>query len=102
VWPIGIGVPCIGCTEKHIAFRVPLFDLVPIHDATPPDTYPSVHTSTGFISAPGVGMVGVIGGALGGAAWVAARRFRSSEEEAGVIEALLEKPDKDNRDREGR
>jgi len=102
VWPIGIGVPCIGCTEKHLAFRVPLFDLVPIHDATPPDTYPSVHTSTGKISAAGVGVVSVIGGALGGAAWVAARRFRSSEDEATIIEARLENPDKDHPDVEGR
>ena len=72
VWPIGIGAPCIGCTEKNIAFRIPLFDHVPIHNATPPDTYPPVHTSTGTISPAGVGVVSVIGGALGGAAWVAA------------------------------
>ncbi|HTP85426.1 MAG TPA: hypothetical protein VMJ34_00690, partial [Bryobacteraceae bacterium] len=98
VWPIGIGVPCIGCTEKHLAFRVPLFDTVPIHDATPPDTYPPVHTPTSSISAAGTGMVGVIGGALGGAAWVAAKRLRSSEEEAAIVEAQFDKPHKDKPD----
>jgi hypothetical protein len=66
---------------------MPLFDLVPIHAATPPDTYPPVQTSTGSISVSGVGMVGLIGGALGGAAWVASRRFTSSEEAAAIVEA---------------
>ena len=89
VWPIGIGAPCIGCTEKHLAFRVPLFDTIPIHNATPPDTYPPVQVSTGSISPAGVAVVSAIGGALGGAAWVAARRFRSSEEEAAITEAKL-------------
>lgn len=102
VWPIGIGAPCIGCTEKHLAFRVPLFDTVPIHDATPPDTYPPIHTHTGSISASGAGLVGVVGGALGGAAWVAARRFTSSEEAAAIIEANCEKLHKDDPHVEGR
>jgi len=44
----------------------------------------------------------VIGGALGGAAWVAARRFRSSEEEAAVIEARFRKSDQDRPDVGGR
>ena len=28
-WPIGIGAPCVGCTEKALAFNVPMFDRVP-------------------------------------------------------------------------
>ena len=27
-WPIGIGHPCVGCTEREIAFRVPLFETI--------------------------------------------------------------------------
>jgi hydrogenase small subunit len=102
VWPIGIGAPCIGCTEKHLAFRVPLFDHIPIHNATPPDTYPPVHVSTGSISAAGVGLVSAIGGALGGASWVAARRFRSSEEEAAIIEANISNSKHEGPGAEGR
>jgi hydrogenase small subunit len=102
VWPIGIGAPCIGCTEKHLAFRVPLFQQVPIHHATPPDTYPPVHTSTGSISTVGVGIVSVIAGALGGAAWVGGRRFRSEEETAATIKANLQSSQKDNPNTEGR
>ena len=102
VWPIGIGAPCIGCTEKHLAFRVPLFEEVPIHGATPPDTYPAVHTTTGAISSLGVGVVSMVGGALGGAAWVAARRFRSEEETAAIVKANLPSSQKDNPNAEGR
>jgi len=49
-----------------------------------------------------VAVVGVIGGALGGAAWVAAKRFRSSEEEAAIIEARHENSHRDRPDAEGR
>jgi len=31
VWPIGIGAPCIGCTEKSVAFKVPMFEVVKLH-----------------------------------------------------------------------
>jgi hydrogenase small subunit len=96
VWPIGIGATCIGCTEKSIAFRIPLFETVPIHEATPPDTYPPVSTSIGSVSATGVGVVGIIGGALGGAAWVAGRRFCSEKEQAAINEANLKNTQDDN------
>ena len=96
VWPIGIGAPCIGCTEKKIAFRVPLFDHVPVHDATPPDTYPAVQSAAGTITPAAAGLVGVIGGVLGGSAWVATRRFRSSEEMPNVIEVKRRNGKEDN------
>ena len=44
-WPIGIGAPCVGCTEQKIAFRVPMFQTVPIHNATPPDFYVPVDSA---------------------------------------------------------
>jgi hydrogenase small subunit len=25
-WPIGIGHPCVGCTEQAVAFRIPMHD----------------------------------------------------------------------------
>ncbi|HEY0463766.1 MAG TPA: hydrogenase small subunit, partial [Polyangiaceae bacterium] len=48
-WPIGIGAPCVGCTEQHLAFRKPMFELVQIHRATPPETYPPIHAPQGAI-----------------------------------------------------
>jgi hydrogenase small subunit len=83
VWPIGIGVPCLGCTEKNVVWKMATFETVPIHLATPPDTYPPIYSTAGKFSMGAAGLVGAIAGAVGGAAWVASQRFQSSTE-AGV------------------
>jgi len=76
VWPIGIGAPCIGCTEKSIAFRVPMFKVIQIHTrATPPETYPPINAPQGIISPLATGLVGLGAGALAGAGYVASRKF---------------------------
>jgi len=76
VWPIGIGAPCIGCTEKSIAFRVPMFKVIQIHTrATPPETYPAINAPQGIISPLATGLVGLGAGALAGAGYVASRKF---------------------------
>jgi hydrogenase small subunit len=90
-WPIGIGAPCYGCTEKHLAFQVPLHQTIPIYNATPPIAYPSVATSNGRISPLATGLVGIGVGAVGGATWVAAQRF-SNEEQAS--DGAAQVPDK--------
>ena len=78
VWPIGIGAPCIGCTEKSIAFRVPMFKVIQIHTrATPPDTYPPINAPQGKISPSATGLVGLGVGLLAGAGYVASRKFSS-------------------------
>lgn len=41
-WPIGIGHPCIGCTEPSLLFRTAIADKVQIHEPTPFDSYASV------------------------------------------------------------
>jgi hydrogenase small subunit len=83
VWPIGLGIPCLGCTEKSVVWKMGTFETVPIHLATPPDTYPPIYSAAGGLRVGAAGVVGVIAGAVGGAAWVASQRFRSSTE-AGV------------------
>lgn len=75
VWPIGIGAPCVGCTEQQIAFRVPMFQTVPIHQVTPPDTYAPIYTPQGNVSAVAAGVAGLIGGALIGAGYVASKKL---------------------------
>lgn len=76
VWPIGIGAPCIGCTEKSIAFRMPMFQVVQIHTrATPPDAYAPIVAPQGKISPIATGLAGLGAGALIGAGWVASRKF---------------------------
>lgn len=75
VWPIGIGAPCVGCTEQRIAFRVPMFQTVPIHDPTPPDTYAPITTPQGYVSPVATAVAGLIGGALIGGGYVASRKL---------------------------
>ncbi len=79
VWPIGIGAPCVGCTEQHLAFRVPMFQTVPIHDATPPDTYAPLYTPQGHVSPVATGLVGLIAGALLGGGYMASRKLGSGD-----------------------
>src|SRR6202140_309130 len=83
VWPIGIGAPCMGCTEKGVVWQMGTFETVPIHLATPPETYPPIFSSSGQLKVGAATLVGAIAGAVGGAAWVATQRFHSSME-AGV------------------
>ena len=82
VWPIGIGAPCVGCTEKSIAFNVPIFQQASVHNITPPETYPPVNLAQGSRANLATGVAGVIAGAAIGATWAAAQRFKSSEESA--------------------
>jgi hydrogenase small subunit len=79
-WPIGIGSPCFGCTEKSVGFRVPLFQRVDVHTATPPDTYAPIAGSVGKFGAAAAGLVGLAAGAIGGASWAASQKLASSEE----------------------
>ncbi len=83
VWPIGIGAPCVGCTEKSVAFKVPIFEQASVHN----------YHATRHLSADqplrrdvrrsiASGVAGVIVGAAIGAAWTAAQRFKSSQEAA--------------------
>jgi hydrogenase small subunit len=90
VWPIGIGVPCLGCTEKEVVWKMGTFDTVPIHLATPPDTYPPIYSAAGKIKTGAAAMVGVVAGAVGGAAWVASQRFESSQE-AGLARVTTDR-----------
>jgi hydrogenase small subunit len=82
VWPIGIGVPCVGCTEKNVVWQMGTFQTVPIHLATPPDTYPTINSGAGKIEIGATALVGAIAGAVGSAAWMASQRFPSSNEAA--------------------
>ena len=78
-WPIGLGHPCFGCTEQKLAFRVPLHDTVDIDRPTPPDTYPPIHAEQGGVSPVATGVAGVVGGAVVGAAWMAAKKLGDDE-----------------------
>jgi len=75
-WPIGIGHPCVGCTEQAIAFRVPLHDTVGIDRPTPPDQYPPIATDhESRVSPLATGIAGVAVGAVIGAVAIGASRL---------------------------
>src|SRR6201997_2483438 len=84
VWPIGVGTPCVGCTEKGVVWQMATFETVPIHLATPPDTYPPIYSAAGRLQVGAAALVGAITGAVGGAAWVASQRFQSRAEAGGT------------------
>jgi hydrogenase small subunit len=90
VWPIGIGAPCVGCTEKSVAFKVPIFQTVDIHAATPPEALPLINTPVGTIGTAAAALVGAIAGGIGGAALMASKRLPGKD--GSTRKAQDEKP----------
>lgn len=81
-WPVGIGHPCIGCTEQGVGFRIPLHATVEIERPTPPDTYAPIAADHGGVSTAAVGAAGVVGGVLLGAGLMNAKKLaREAKEE---------------------
>jgi hydrogenase small subunit len=78
-WPIGVGHPCVGCTEEGIGFNMPIHATVPIDRATPPDTYAPIAADHGGVSPVATGVAGLVGGALLGAALAASKRIGTPE-----------------------
>jgi len=67
VWPVGIGHPCFGCTEKGVGFTAPLHSPARPKYITPPSFFPGVDEKRGHgvtIAAAAVA-AGVAGAALG-------------------------------------
>lgn len=63
-WPIGIGHPCFGCTEKGVGFTLALHDTVNIDRPMPPDAYPTIFPEHKGISPVATGVAGAVAGAL--------------------------------------
>lgn len=74
-WPIGIGAPCFGCTEKGVGYTIALFDTVPIERPFGPDTYPGVYAERKGVSPAATAVAGVVGGAIVGAGYLASKKF---------------------------
>jgi hydrogenase small subunit len=76
-WPVAIGHPCVGCTEKGIGFEVPIYANLPIEQPTAPMAYPAIHPDHSVLqsSALAVGVGSAITGAIIGAGAVASRKL---------------------------
>ncbi len=86
-WPIGIGHPCVGCTEQAVAFRIPMHATVPIARPGPPDTYPPIKNAKPAVSPVATGFAGLVGGALLGGAYVMSKKLSDLDEPAAVAPA---------------
>jgi hydrogenase small subunit len=74
-WPIGLGSPCFGCTERSIAFTVPAFQTIDIARPEPPSTYPPIAQPQGSVSPIATGIAGAVIGGLAGAGYMASRKL---------------------------
>ena len=83
-WPIGIGHPCVGCTEQGIAFEVPIHVNLPIENPTAPMAYPGIHPDHGVLGgvrgAVAIGVGGAIIGAVAGAGYAATKKLTAEAE----------------------
>jgi hydrogenase small subunit len=78
-WPIGIGHPCFGCTEKEVGFTVPLHATTEIVRPASPDTYPPVQPARAGVSAIATGVGGLVAGSLLAAGYMASRKMSHEE-----------------------
>lgn len=87
-WPIGLGHPCFGCTEKAVAFRTPMFQTVQIDHPNPPSTYPGITTEHGNVSAVATGLAGIAIGGVVGAGYKVSQMLKSADANAPVVEPV--------------
>jgi hydrogenase small subunit len=67
-WPVGTGHPCIGCTEKGIAFTKPIHALAELKTLTPPVGFPRIVEEQGKGASLGAAaLTAAIAGAAAGA-----------------------------------
>jgi len=83
-WPIGLGHPCVGCTEQRLLWRVPIHTTVEIGRPVPPDTYAPIHGQQGRVSPVATGLAGLVGGALLGAGYALSKKVSEDEAPAGI------------------
>ena len=78
-WPIGLGHPCVGCTEQKVLWQMAIHDTVDIERPTNPDTYPPIDAPQGKVGAVATGVAGLAAGALIGAGYAASKKMDKPE-----------------------
>jgi hydrogenase small subunit len=78
-WPIGLGHPCFGCTEKNVAFTMPMLKPAEIVRPTPPATYAPVTAPQGYIAPVATGLGGLLLGGFLAGGWVAGKKIGEKE-----------------------
>jgi hydrogenase small subunit len=91
-WPVGIGAPCFGCTEKGIGFAKPIHALANLASQTPPSVYPAVGGARGQGASPGA--AALVGGVVGVAVGAGAMFVKNMVEERDQAAASSQKAPK--------
>lgn len=94
-WPVGIGAPCFGCTEKGVGFAKPIHALADLKAQTPPSLYPSIDGARGGGASPGAAALvgGVVGVALGAGAVFVKRMAEDRDRDNAASTAEPERKD---------
>jgi len=82
IWPVGVGAPCFGCTEKGVGFTKALHEASEVSTHTSPEFFPNINPEKG--STATAGSAGLLGAALGaavGASAMAIRNLGKSEQQ---------------------
>ncbi len=80
-WPIGIGHPCFGCTEKGIGFTKPLHALAEVKTFSPPNAFPVVNSPKGEGVTPAA--AAIVAGIAGLGVGAGAMALRGMKDDAG-------------------
>lgn len=92
-WPVGIGAPCFGCTEKGVGFTKPIHALANLVSQTPPSLYPSVDGARGHGASPGA--AALVGGVVGVALGAGAMFVKDMAQERDQARAAQKKPERE-------
>ncbi|MCP4010992.1 MAG: hydrogenase 2 small subunit, partial [Proteobacteria bacterium] len=81
VWPVGVGHPCFGCSEKGVGFEKPMFSLADVKTHTPPNMFPAIEQreASGGLTAGAAALAGAAAGAALGAAAMGAKKLDAKE-----------------------
>lgn len=75
-WPVGTGHPCIGCTEKGIAFAKPIHALAELKSVRPPAGFPGIIEDQGKGASTGaLILAAAVAGAAAGAGAMMAKNL---------------------------
>jgi hydrogenase small subunit len=85
-WPVGCGQPCIGCTEKGVAFTKPIHALATLKSVEPPQFYPRIVEGQGTMSLGGAVLVAGVAGAAAGGVIALSRKLDKNESAARTKE----------------
>jgi len=86
VWPVGVGHPCFGCSEKGVGFNKPLFSLAEVITHTPPNMFPTIEDrqDTGGLTAGAAALAGAAVGAAIGATAMSAKKLDETQNDSNT------------------